>query len=101
MSEIKIWHCPGGHQMGQVVRNGSGVRVLLLYRQALDLGQSAAQMGEIDVIAIIEGYVTDVRCSVCGSVRTWIPGEEALQQLLERVRAMNHAQQKSPPSPAG
>ena len=90
MSEIKIWHCPSGHQMGQVVRNGSGVRVLLLYRQALDLGQSAAQMGEVDVIAIIEGYVADVRCSVCGSVRSWLPGEESLRLLLERARNLRN-----------
>jgi len=85
----KIWRCRNGHHMGQVVRNGSGVRVLLLYRQAVDPEQTASQMGEVDVIAIIEGYTTDVRCNICGLIRSWIPGEEALQQLLEKARALN------------
>ena len=88
MSEMinKIWHCPGGHTLGLVVRNGSGVRTLLLYRQALDPAQAS---GEVDVMAIVEGYAADVRCSVCGSVRTWIPGAEAMQQIIDRAREYN------------
>ena len=82
---IKVWNCPRGHHMGQVVRNGSGVRVLLLYRQSLDPAQTAMEMDEVDVIAVVEGYVAEVKCSVCGSIRAWIPGQEALQQLLNRV----------------
>jgi uncharacterized protein (DUF2342 family) len=86
--------------MGVVVRNNSGVRQLLLYRQAvyLDLppspstssGQALDGKGEneVDVMAIVEGHVMDVRCSICESLRTWVPGEEALRKLLERARAM-------------
>lgn len=84
MSEqIKAWRCPGGHVMGQVARNGSGVRVLLLYRQALPESE-----GEVDVMAVVEGYVADVRCSMCGAVRTWVPGTEQLQALVERLLRM-------------
>ena len=35
-----------------------------------------------DVMAVVEGYVTEVTCSVCGSVRTWVPGKEAIDRLL-------------------
>lgn len=34
MNEAKPWVCKGGHVMGLVVRNGSGIRQLLLYREA-------------------------------------------------------------------
>ncbi len=74
---IKVWKCSNGHALGQVVRNGNGVRHLLLYRQA------ASEEGEVDVLAVVEGYVADVRCSVCGEVRTWVPGQEAMARLLE------------------
>ncbi len=33
----KLWSCKGGHVLGQVVRDGNGVRHLLLYRNAIDL----------------------------------------------------------------
>ena len=88
-NETKPWMCcksteGSQHVLGQVVRNGSGVRQLLLYRMAVDL--QAEEPGEVDVMAIVEGHVMDVRCSVCGRVRTWVPGEEALRALLEAVR---------------
>ena len=50
--QLKIWRCPSGHHMGQVVRNGSGVRVLLLYRQAVDPAQSTVP-DEVDVMAVV------------------------------------------------
>ncbi|MEW6650913.1 MAG: hypothetical protein AB1453_12085 [Chloroflexota bacterium] len=84
--QIKAWKCPKGHAMGQVMRNGSGVRVLLLYRQALPDGE-----GEVDVMAVVEGYAADVRCSLCGSVRTWVPGEEQLQALVERLLQLRNS----------
>lgn len=82
--ELKAWRCQGGHVMGQVIRNGSGIRRLLLYRQAL--GENDTTPGEVDVIAVVEGYVADVRCSLCGAVRTWVPGQEAMERLLEMAR---------------
>ena len=39
--EVKAWKCQNGHVMGRVVRNGSGVRRLLLYRErSLGLGMT-------------------------------------------------------------
>lgn len=74
--------------MGLVSRNGSGIRQLLLFRQAVAY-EEAEQPGEVDVIATVEGYVADVRCSLCGQIRTWVPGPEAIAHLIEQA-----AQQK-------
>jgi len=81
--EMKPWRCKNEHVMGMVQRNGKGIRHLLLYRQAIDLG--GEQPEDVDVMAVIEGYVADVTCSICGEVRTWVPGQEALTRLLEQV----------------
>lgn len=93
----KAWFCTTDttcrHVLGLVIRNGSGVRELLLYRQAIDPEQDGA--AEVDVIATVSGLVLDVRCSVCGCVRTWVPGEEALRQLVERM-----GRTYSPPAPS-
>ena len=109
--ELKPWRCKNGHVMGMVRRNGSGVRVLLLYREALTPGlpspldtlaprAGAAGAGplpegrgeqEVDVMAVVEGYVADVRCSICGDVRTWVPGEEALRALIKRAQRLQAA----------
>ena len=100
--EIKPWRCKNNHIMGLTQRNSSGIRVLMLYRNALDADLSPARipdlspgpsperggdidLNEIDVMAIVEGYAADVRCSICGSVRTWVPGQEQLDALIERV----------------
>lgn len=87
MAEVKAWKCNEGHVMGQVTRNGRGIRKLLLYREALDEGQ-AQGLPELDVIAVVEGYVADVRCSICGAVRTWVPGQEAIDRLVAQVLEM-------------
>jgi hypothetical protein len=36
----------------------------------------------VDVIAVVEGYVANVRCSICGAMRTWFPVEAAMAKLL-------------------
>ena len=87
--EMKPWKCKGGHILGRVVRNGRGIRQLYLYRQAVDY--TAEDLQDADVMAIVEGLVMDVQCSVCGSVRTWAPGEEALERLLASARRMHKA----------
>jgi len=88
MNEMKPWKCPGGeHVLGMVVRNGSGVRQLVLYREAIWADAVRPdEAEEVDVMAVVEGYVADVRCSICGSVRTWVPGEEAMRKLLEGAK---------------
>lgn len=77
-----VWRCKNGHELGSVRRTGSKVQQLLLYRNSIDL--DSPRPDELDVIAVIEGYVVDVRCSVpgCGALRTWVPGEAALRKLL-------------------
>ena len=83
---VKPWRCKHGHTLGVVARNSSGIRRLLLYRMAVRELQDGAPSGTpIDVMAIVEGYVADVRCSVCGCVRTWVPGEESLKRLLDHA----------------
>jgi len=84
-NEIVPWKCSNKKckaHLGRVVRNGSGVRQLLLYRFAVDPG--AEDLAEVDIIGVLEGQMSDIRCSECDAVRTWVPGEEALRQLLER-----------------
>lgn len=81
--DLKPWRCEGGHVMGQVFRNGSGVRRLALYRNAVDV--EACELEEVEVMAVIDGFVADIRCSICGRVRSWVPGEESLRLLLARM----------------
>lgn len=84
MADIKAWKCANGHTLGQVMRNGQGVRQLIIYRQAIDEGETDEAP---EVMATIEGDVLDVRCSICGGVRTWVMGQEALDRLIARVRS--------------
>ncbi len=85
-SGAKSWRCKRGHTMGIVVRQNR-VRRLLLLREALEIPPySMDGQGEVDVMAVVEGYVADVKCSICGDVRTWVPGEEALRRLLKQAR---------------
>lgn len=78
----KVWMCPSRmHVLGLVTRNSSGVRRLLLYRQAVDR-EAGCEAEEVEVMADVEGYVADVRCSICGRVRTWVPGQEALARMM-------------------
>lgn len=84
-TEAKPWRCGSGHVLGMARRNGSGITQLSLYRQAVDF--DASDPAEVDVIAVVEGMVLDVRCSICGRMRTWVPGAEALRKLLASVTA--------------
>ncbi len=90
MSEARsAWKCKNGHELGSVGRNGNGsskTQQLFLYRHAIDMAEERPD--EVDVIAVIEGYVVDVRCSVpgCGQMRTWVPGEAALRRLLDVMK---------------
>ena len=44
MRWIADWKCRNGHTMGVVVRMGSGVENLLLYREALDYALTPAPL---------------------------------------------------------
>lgn len=88
MDEIRIWTCENGHVMGLAGRNGSGQTQLMVYRLALDM--SVEEPDPPEVMAVVEGYVFDIRCSVCDAVRTWVPGEAALRRLLESRGPASH-----------
>jgi len=79
---MKPWRCKTcGAHLGKVRRNGSGIHQLLLYREVVDTSQE--EVADVDVIAVVEGYAADVRCSNCGGTRTWVPGKEAIVRLLK------------------
>ena len=86
--ETKPWLCSKNrrHVLGLVRRNGRGIRQVMLYRNAVDL--DAKKPAEVDVITVLEGAAYDVRCSICGAIRTWVPGEETMQRLVEEYQAM-------------
>lgn len=66
----KPWKCPAcGAELGRVIRNSSRIR----------------QLHVGNVVLTGEG---DVRCS-CGAVRSWVPGEEALRELLAKINVQS------------
>ncbi|PKO03057.1 MAG: hypothetical protein CVU43_04560 [Chloroflexi bacterium HGW-Chloroflexi-5] len=77
--EQKAWKCKNGHVIGQVRKAGNGIHQLLLYRQAVDF---EGEPEEVDVMAVVEGTVLEIRCGICGEVRTWVTGQEALDKLI-------------------
>lgn len=80
-NEMRVWRCPNGHALGVVRRSGAHLRQLLLYRHAVaDTGKPA----QVDVMAVVEGSVMDIRCEICGGVRTWNIGQESLEKLMAR-----------------
>lgn len=102
-----VFHCPGGHALGQVVQWGTGRQQLLLYREAVEIethrqdddqaggekgaspqtGERAASVhgqAEVDVIAVVDGAMMDVRCSICGQVRTWAPSPETMRRMIRK-----------------
>lgn len=89
---LKEWRCKNGHLLGLVKRvkkemEGRAtchVSQLLLFRQAVD--REAVRPENVDVIAFVEGTALEIRCSVCGEVRPWYIGADAMERLLERVR---------------
>lgn len=79
--EWKPWVCDHGHVLGQVVRNGDGIRRVMVYRYAIDLDHLHEAP---EVMMVVEGLALDIRCSICGGMRTWVPGQEAINILLKR-----------------
>ena len=75
---------PNGHVMGQVIRNGSGSGSCCSTGRRL-IPKAPEQ---VDVLAVVEGHVLDVRCSICEDCRTWVPGEEAIQKLIGQIEKM-------------
>lgn len=85
----KTWKCANGHVLGLARQDGSTVQHLLLYREAMDMAPGADQV-DVDVIAVISS-ATNIRCSVCGDIRTWYLDPEYLRRLLKKQRGGRHA----------
>ena len=86
MDGLKPWNCKKcAATLGQVKRNGNGIRQLLLYRRAVDL--SAERPAEEDIIGYGEGTMMDIKCELCGTVRTWEIGREAAQRVVKMYMA--------------
>ena len=86
MDGLKPWVCRKcSAVLGQVKRNGRGVRHLMLYRHAVNL--KAESPAEVEVIGYLEGTMTDIVCDVCGAVRTWAMGQEALEKAVRKYLA--------------
>ena len=89
----KPWMCPAGHVLGQTVRaevNKRGrkfyVTRLHLYRNAIDMNVETPE--NVDVIAVLEGTVPVIECSICHQNRTWFIGEDAIEHLLEQRKRL-------------
>lgn len=81
--EIREWHCEKGHVLGLVVKDSGGSH-LLLYRNAVDDG--AESPAQVDVIARIDS-ANDIRCGICGVMRTWVPSQEAFDRLMKHYKS--------------
>ena len=86
-NELQVWKCKNGHAIGQIRKSGRGLSQLLLYRQAVSFENCTP--AEVDVMAVIEGNVMDICCGICGEVKTWVPGEAALEKLLAHYRKVS------------
>ena len=84
--ELKVWMCKNGHVLGQVRRSGKGVHQLLIYRKAVDFATGTPE--EVDVMAVAEGTVMEIRCDICGEMRTWEAGAELMEKLVASYSKM-------------
>lgn len=82
--ELRIWECEigSGHVLGIVKRERSH-SYLLLYRHAVDSGSE--HPAEVDIMGIIHS-AEEIRCEICGQIRTWAPNQEALERLMGRYK---------------
>ena len=81
------WKCPHGHVLGLVkrVRMGPGhISRLLLFRSAVD--PAAEDPARVEVFAVIEGTALDIQCDICGEVRPWYIGADALEILKSKLK---------------
>jgi hypothetical protein len=79
---VKPWRCPKCHAaLGRVERDGDGIRRLKVFQRAVPAELPA---GDEVIKVTVRGGSLDVYCELCGAVRTWVPGEEGLRELLKR-----------------
>ncbi len=90
MPGSSFWKCKNGHVLGvirTIKNNGGNVHRLHVYRHALQ----AEGEGDVDVMADVEGAITDVRCDICGDIRTWYPDENSLRAMIRKFKERRYA----------
>jgi hypothetical protein len=85
---LQVWKCKNGHGLGIVRQTGNKAAQLMLYRNAIDV--ESQNPVEVDVIAVIESAV-DIRCGICGEMRTWAPNQAAFERLMAHYKKSSHA----------
>ncbi len=78
------WKCGNDHILGMTKRNGSGIRILLLYRHAVDM--TAETPVEVEVMGRLQGMMLEIKCDVpgCGEARTWEEDAAARRRKVQR-----------------
>lgn len=84
MDETRTFECKNDHVMGLITKNGKGTRRLLVYRYAIDKDHLEGA-DPPEVMGIVEGFYYGLRCSVCGAIRTYIPGEAEMINLIKNL----------------
>lgn len=90
--DIRIWKCKHGHGLGVVQQNGAKIGRLMLYRNAIDV--EVQNPAEVDIIAVIDSAI-DIRCDICGEVRTWAPNQAAYERLMSHYQKSSHTETQS------
>lgn len=76
----KPWRCANGHLLGHVHRNQNDIRYLFMVA-VVESGMLMLRItGQAEIV-----------CPECGEARTWFPGDEAIQELIERSTKMKKA----------
>ncbi len=81
------WKCGKDHILGMTKRNGSGIRILLLYRHAVDMEDESPV--EVEVMGRLQGMMLEIKCDVpgCGEARTWAEDAAARRKKAKMYNA--------------
>lgn len=83
----RYWLGKCGHVVGEikpVVYGSRTVKALAVYEQSLP--QAPTETPELRATAI--GSLDHIRCTICGSTRDWIIGEDAIDELVSRHHSL-------------
>jgi len=75
------WKCDNEHILGMMKRGKK--KSLLLYRHALDM--SVEEPVEVEVLGHLQGSMLEIKCDVCGAVRTWMEDEPKGRKVVSYV----------------
>ncbi|PKN91089.1 MAG: hypothetical protein CVU44_20960 [Chloroflexi bacterium HGW-Chloroflexi-6] len=89
MDGLNWKRCPGGHVLGEIVREAVVYNGRRMYATRLKLFRQAMTEAEADVIpgsvaATIEGTAPELYCSICDATTPWIIGQHETERLVER-----------------